>query len=172
MSSSKPNLQYKTRSGNNWTAALSCEMHCQWHSTNLKGCHFIPDQILFGLSKYSCAFSKGLESRVVPHLKNDQAVVQTLWKLCLTFVFCFFSQPNLTLAVSNTSGEGLYAWDIFWSQSSLTQELTILQYFYHPSVLTDLGLKKSFFFHFSPHPQNLPGKVKRNNARYCKMLFV
>lgn len=106
----------------------------------------------------------------MPCFKNDQAVVQTLWKLCLTFAFCFFSQPNLTLAVSNTSGEGLYAWDIFWSQSSLIQELTIISITL--LFITELGLKKSFFFHFSPHPQNLPGKVKRNNARYCKMLFV
>lgn len=98
MSSSKPNLQYKTRSGNNWTAALSCEMHCQWHSTNLKGCHFIPDQILFGLSKYSCAFSKGLESRVVPHFKSDQAVVQTLWKSCVLHLLSgFFFSVNPTL---------------------------------------------------------------------------
>lgn len=107
----------------------------------------------------------------MPCFKNGQAVVQTLWKL--SYICCLFSQPSLTWAVPNdTSGKGWYAWDVFWSLSSLTQELTILHYFCHPSVLTDLGLKKSSFFHFYPYPQNLSGKVKRSHARYCKMLFV
>lgn len=165
MSLLKPNLQYETRSGNNWTAALSCEMHCQWHSTNLKGCHFIPDQILFGLSKYSRAFSKGLESRVVPHLKNDQAVVQTLWKLCLTFAFCFFLvNPTLLWLCQIPVAKGYMHGIYFGVRAALHRNSPL---FLSPFCFNRSGAEEEFLF---PLLSTSTKSARKGEEKQCEIL--